>query len=42
MGLGLYLARHLVQAHGGRIWVERPDDGGSRFNFTTPAVDEDD
>ncbi len=38
LGLGLYLARHLVEAHGGRIWIERPDDGGTRVLFTLPAV----
>lgn len=38
LGLGLYLARHLVEAHGGRIWIERPEDGGTRVLFTLPAV----
>lgn len=37
MGLGLYLVRHVIQAHGGTIWVERPDDGGTRMLFTIPA-----
>jgi signal transduction histidine kinase len=36
-GLGLYLCRQVVQAHGGRIWVEPgPGDRGSRFVLTLP------
>ncbi len=42
MGLGLYLSRHVIEAHGGTIWIERPDGGGTRLCFTVPAiVDED-
>ncbi|HEX5166614.1 MAG TPA: ATP-binding protein, partial [Thermomicrobiales bacterium] len=37
MGLGLYLVRHVVEAHGGSIWIERPDDGGTRVVLTIPA-----
>ena len=38
-GLGLYIAKGIVEAHGGRIWVERPDDGGAAFVFTLPLAE---
>jgi len=38
MGLGLYLSRHVVEALDGSIWVEHPDDGGTRMVFTIPAI----
>jgi signal transduction histidine kinase len=37
-GLGLAIARGLVEAHGGRIWAERPLAGGARVSFTLPLV----
>lgn len=36
-GLGLYVVRGLVEAHGGQITVERAPAGGARFRFTLPA-----
>lgn len=36
-GLGLYVAGRLVEAMGGRIWVETGPVGGSRFVFTLPV-----
>jgi signal transduction histidine kinase len=35
-GLGLFIARGIVEAHGGRIWVEQAEGGGSAFRFTLP------
>jgi signal transduction histidine kinase len=36
-GLGLAIARGLVEAHGGRIWTEDRAEGGARVSFTLPA-----
>jgi two-component system, OmpR family, sensor histidine kinase SaeS len=37
MGLGLAIARGLVEAHGGRIWAENRRDGGACVSFTLPG-----
>ena len=37
MGMGLYLSRQIVDRHGGRIWVEFPEDGGSHFLLELPC-----
>jgi len=38
MGIGLSMCRSLIQAQGGDIGFERPDDGGARFYFTLPVA----
>jgi signal transduction histidine kinase len=37
-GLGLAIARGLVEAHGGRIWAENRPQGGACVSFTLPAA----
>jgi signal transduction histidine kinase len=38
LGLGLYIAKGLVQAHGGSLWYESEEGKGTRFFFTLPRA----
>jgi signal transduction histidine kinase len=38
MGMGLFIARTIVEAHAGRLWVEDNDQGGATFRFSIPAA----
>ncbi len=37
-GLGLAISRHIIEAHGGRIWVESAIGQGSRFHFSVASA----
>jgi signal transduction histidine kinase len=38
-GLGLFICKGIIEAHGGRVWVESEGRGhGSRFSLALPAI----
>jgi two-component system, LuxR family, sensor kinase FixL len=40
MGVGLSISKTIIEAHGGRLWVEANPIGGTIFRFTLPSVNE--
>ena len=38
-GMGLAIARRIIEAHGGKIWVDSKLEKGSRFSFSLPIAD---
>jgi hypothetical protein len=39
MGLGLSICRSIIDAHGGRLWIEANEPGGAIFQFTVPSAE---
>jgi signal transduction histidine kinase len=37
-GLGLYIARNLVEQHGGQMWLESESGAGTTVHFTLPSA----
>jgi two-component system, OmpR family, sensor histidine kinase VicK len=38
-GLGLYISKSIVEAHGGKIWAQNnPDGKGATFSFSLPLT----
>ena len=37
-GMGLTIAREIIEAHGGRVWLKSESGEGVQFSFTLPAV----
>ena len=40
MGLGLFIAREIIQLHGGHMWVRSEEGKGSTFSVALPLVKE--
>jgi signal transduction histidine kinase len=41
-GLGLAVSKGIVEAHGGKIWVDKNYKDGASIRFTLPAIEDDD
>jgi signal transduction histidine kinase len=37
-GLGLYISKNIIEAHGGQMWAHNNDTGGATFSFKLPLV----
>ncbi|MEK7080536.1 MAG: ATP-binding protein, partial [Patescibacteria group bacterium] len=37
LGLGLFIAKKIIEGHGGNIWFDSEENKGSAFYFTLPA-----
>lgn len=40
VGLGMSIVKHIIEAHGGKIWVESELDRGTTISFTVPLIQE--
>ena len=38
MGMGLSISQSIVEAHGGRLWLDESDSGMTTFHFTLPVI----
>jgi len=36
-GMGLAIAKHIIEAHGGKIWIQSEEEKGSTFSFSIPS-----
>jgi signal transduction histidine kinase len=40
-GLGLYISKNIIEAHGGKIWAKKNEDGkGATFSFSLPLIND--
>ena len=39
LGMGLSISRTIIEAHGGRLWADPNEGGGTTFRFTLPVSD---
>jgi len=39
-GLGIFITKNIIEAHGGKIWFESEENKGTTFFFTLPVKEE--